>query len=253
MSTIIDWRTFNVNELRVSLRPTNKGTHNVIIGYGADSASLSFITPPCITRYPRVTGDGNFTDKNPWSPDCKEKASFTLDLTCEPVNNNQNDDMLEFHKMLDSIDDKVLDFFYQNQVKLLGRRNLNRDEVNVLLIRSSKSKIDKLTGHDSYKVLNASTKKYHYDGVGNQRMREITLVDVKGKVLTDAKVLPGDVVAANVFLNQVYSGVGGDKFGCHWGIKDVCIVCQSHLLEKKSELTHMAHEGHPYAMDYTLF
>ena len=37
-----------------------------------------------------------------------------------------------------------------------------------------------------------------------------------------------------MYANQVYTGVGGDKFGIHWSMEDVAVVCQRSKLEQKT-------------------
>jgi len=66
--------------------------------------------------------------------------------------------------------------------------------------------------------------------------RKITICDCKGSALPEGVVTPGDVVCATIYLNQIYTGVGGDKFGCHWGFQDVAVVCQRSKLEQPTEV-----------------
>ena len=42
--------------------------------------------------------------------------------------------------------------------------------------------------------------------------------------------LPSDVVSVTMHLDNVYTGVGGDKFGAHWCLEDVAVICQHHQL-----------------------
>ena len=81
-----------------------------------------------------------------------------------------------------------------------------------------------------------SASKYAYDGMGGKYERNITICDKEGKVVPSGSVAPGDVVAATTFANQVYTGVGGDKFGVHWSFEDVAVVCQRSKIEQKTSV-----------------
>ena len=48
-------------------------------------------------------------------------------------------------------------------------------------------------------------------------------------------------------------GVGGDKFGCHWQLHDVCVIAQSHQMPKPSSIDTFAQANYnalPYATIY---
>eukprot|EP00965_Chrysotila_dentata_P150678 4977905-Pleurochrysis_carterae.AAC.1 len=56
------------------------------------------------------------------------KSKFTLDLTDAPINGDANPYFTDFAQMMDKIEDKLLDFVHNNQLKILGRKNLTREE-----------------------------------------------------------------------------------------------------------------------------
>jgi hypothetical protein len=103
-------------------------------------------------------------------------------------------------------------------------------------IRSVRHKIDKVTGADNGEHLQLTASKYVWDGMGGKMAKPINVCDRDGSVIAEAVVAPGDVVAATKFAKQVYTGVGGDKFGIHWSFEDVSIVCQRSKLEKRTEV-----------------
>jgi len=71
-------------------------------------------------------------------------------------------------------------------------------------------------------------------------------------VIKNGIVCPGDVVAATMYANQVYTGVGGDKFGIHWSFEDVQVLCQRHKLEDRTEVQAFAKHTYPFASEYVL-
>ena len=84
---------------------------------------------------------------------------------------------------------------------------------------------------------NLSSSKFAWDGMGGKYARRITICDHKGVTIPNGAVGPGDAVAATLFANQVYTGVGGDKFGIHWSFNDVSVICQRANLEMKPEVS----------------
>ena len=72
-------------------------------------------------------------------------------------------------------------------------------------------------------------------------------------MLTDGIVCPGDVVAVTIYANQVYTGVGGDKFGVHWSFEDVSVVCQRAKLAQKSSVPAFCAHQYSFATPYTDF
>jgi hypothetical protein len=171
-----------------------------------------------------------------WGPSEIEKAKFTLDLTDSPINGGTNGRWADYAILLETIDDRLLDFVQSNQLKILGRKNLTREEVKMLQIRSVRPKYDKqsgvLTGHS----VQMSASKFAWDGTGGRYPRVINVCDLKNDVLPHGNVSPGDVVAATTFVNQVYTGVGGDKFGIHWSFEDVQVICQRSKLAQRTDV-----------------
>lgn len=209
---------------------------------------IAFVSPACVTHWPRCTGDGNFGTM--WGPTDISKAKFSLDLTDSEINNNEN---LEFKSMADTlehIDNKLLDFVYNNQLKVLGRKNLNKDECKMLQIRTVRPKYDKVNGYLSGHSVQLSTPKFTWDGMGGKYARTVNICDHTGAVLPNATIAPGDVVAATMYAAQVYTGVGGDKFGIQWSFDDVSVVCQRSKLEVKAQVTAFSSNSYDFAMRY---
>ena len=63
----------------------------------------------------------------------------------------------------------------------LSRKNLTRDEVKMLQIRSVRPKYDKHSGALNGHNINLSTPKYAWDGMGGKYARYITVCDHKGQ------------------------------------------------------------------------
>jgi len=193
------------------------------------NTELALVTPACVTNWPRVTGDGNFGTM--FGPQDIQKAKFSLDLTDAHINGIANPNWENFSNLLEAIDDKLLDFVHNNQLKILGRKNLTREEVKMLQIRSVRPKYDKMSGSLIGHSWQMSTSKYTWDGMGGKIARAVNVCDKEGSVVLGGNVAPGDVVAATAYVNQVYTGVGGDKFGIHWSFEDVSVICQRAKLE----------------------
>jgi hypothetical protein len=221
--------------LQFTLGVDRAGKTQVNMTYGPASGDVALISAPAITMWPRATGDGNFGTM--WGPTDVTKAKFTLDLTDAPINEQPNLEFDQFKRVMETIDDKLLDFVTANQLKILGRKNLTRDEVKMLQIRSIRPKFDKMTGTLTGNSLNLSTSKFAWDGMGGKYARQVTICDHKGVTVPNGTVSPGDVVAATIYANQVYTGVGGDKFGVHWGFQDCSVICQRSNLEMKTEVS----------------
>jgi hypothetical protein len=209
---------------------------------------VALVTAPAITMWPRCSGDGNFGTM--WGPADVTKAKFTLDLGDQPINEQPNVEFETFKVKLEAIDDRLLDFVTENQLKILGRKNLSRDEVKMLQIRSVRPKYDKHSGQLNGHSINLSTPKFAWDGMGGKYARTITVCDHKGQAIPNGHVTPGDVVAATIYANQVYTGVGGDKFGIHWAFQDVSVVCQRANLEQKSEVSAFMEQDWAFGKPY---
>lgn len=241
-------QSFKADDVRFALGSDHKGKTTISVSYGPSMTDVSLVSPPAVTLWPRVTGDGNFGTM--WGPSDVTKAKYTLDLNDTPINGNLNDDFALLKLQLDAIDDLLLDFIYQNQLKVLGRKNLSKDEIRMLQIRSVRPKYDKNTGNMTGHSVNLSTTKYAWDGMGGKYERKINICDYNGVVVKNGVVGPGDVVAVTMYANQIYSGVGGDKFGIHWSFEDVQVVCQRCNLDQKTEVTAFGKCEHPAAQEY---
>lgn len=224
-----------VDDITFTIGQDRSGKATIHMHLQPSSQEVAMVSAPCITMWPRVSGDGNFGTM--WGPADVSKAKFTLDLNDAPINGQPNTEFHKFQWVLDCIDNKLLDFVTNNQLRILGRKNLTQDEVRMLQIRSVRPKYDKHSGATVGQSMNLSTSKFAWDGMGGKYARVITVCDYQGKALPTGQVAPGDVVAATMFANQVYTGVGGDKFGIHWSFEDVSVVCQRACLEAKSEVS----------------
>jgi hypothetical protein len=200
------------------------------------NGDVAVVTPPALTQWPRCTGDGNFGTM--WGPTDPMKAKYTLDLNDVPINGAPNEAFAAFKVKIDALDDLLLDFVTANQLEILGRTNLSREEVSTFQIRSIRPKYDKLSGAFIGHTLNLSTAKWVSDGCGGKYARKITICDFYGTVIeVNPNVCPGDIVAATMYASQVYTGVGDDQFGIHWSFEDVSIVAQRAALEETRTLS----------------
>jgi len=229
----------------ISLSSTDRNGKILIqMHMGPTATEVSFVTPACVTQWPRCTGDGNFGTM--FGPAEASKAKFTLDLTDAQMPGDQNN----FQKLadkLDRIDDKLLDFVFQNQLKALGRKNLSRAECQMLQIRTVRARYDKASGALNGHTVELKTNKFSYDGKTEKR---INICDHEGKVIQNGTVCPGDIVAATIYQAQIYTGVGGDKFGIQWGFEDVSVVCQRTKLEPKSSVPIFSSASYDFATSY---
>ena len=235
MKHFIQYRDLNPAQIAFILGADRNGKVTINMNLQPAGADVALVTAPAVTMWPRCTGDGNFGTM--WGPTDVQKAKFTLDLGDSPINEMPNVEFEEFKAKLELIDDRLLDFVTENQLKILGRKNLSRDEVKMLQIRSVRPKYDKHSGVLNGHNINLSTPKFAWDGMGGKYARFITVCDHKGQAIPNGQVAPGDVVAATIYANQVYTGVGGDKFGIHWSFQDVSVVCQRANLEQKTEVS----------------
>ena len=242
------WGTFNTENVTFAMGPDKAGKPSINMLVQPNCTGVAFVTPACVTNWPRLTGDGNFGTM--WGPTDANKAKFTLDLTDSEINGSANDNYAKFATILNNIDDKLLDFVHNNQLRLLGRKNLTREEVAMLQIRTVRPKYDKVSGQPLGNSIQATTAKYGWDGLGGRVERRINICDRHGKVIPDGTVAPGDVVAATIYANQVYTGVGGDKFGIHWSMEDVSVVCQRSKLDTKTSVPAFAAHQYEFGHDY---
>lgn len=247
--TYANWRAINAAGVSFTLGNDRQGKPTVQIQYEPTQAEVCFVSSAAVTLWPRVNGDGNFGTM--WGPTDIAKAKYTLDLTDTKINGEPNHEFEQWRQLMDQIDDKLLAFVTENQVKLLGRRNLSIEEVKMLQIRSIRPKYDKITGALNGHTINLTTPKYAHDGMGGKYSKVITVCDCTGQVVPGGVVCPGDVVAITMFANQVYTGVGGDKFGIHWSFEDVAVICQRSALEVKTSVSAFGETPYAFAKPYS--
>ena len=217
---------------------------NMYIGAGV---TVAFFTPPCVTHWPRCTGDGNYGTL--WGPSDVAKAKFQLDLTDAEINDAPNTEFNVLMNTMEGIDDKLLEFVFQNQMKLLGRKNLSKEEVKMLQIRSVRKKYDRSTGYLNGHTIQLSTPKFTWDGMGGKYENKVNVFDYKGTLIEGGDVSPGDVVSAMAYAAQVYTGVGGDKFGIQWSFPNVSIKCQRAKLQQTTQISGF-NVDYPYCQEY---
>jgi hypothetical protein len=240
----VPWTAFDPNHIQFTLgHQQQNGKHHVNMYVGPNASEVAIVTPAAVTFWPRVTGDGNFGTM--WGPADVKQAKFTLDLTSSQIGDAPNSQFEQFEAIMHAIDDRLLSFVHDNQWKLLKRNNLSRDEVRVLQIRSMKDRTDKCTGRVLYRNLMLSISKS-----AKNFERKINVCDHMGKVLPNGTVAPGDVVAVTMFANQVYTGVGGDKFGIQWGFQDVQVVCQRACLPQAHDVAVFGTAQYDFAHAY---
>lgn len=236
------------DDIKLSLTQDRHGKPAVQMHIGANVAEVAFVTPACRTHWPRCTGDGNYGTM--WGPTDINKAKYTLDLTDDHINGEANTGFTKLANMLEAIDDKLLEFVFQNQLRILGRKNLSKEECKMLQIRSVRAKYDKNNGMLVGHSVQLNTSKFAWDGMGGRFARNINICDHTGSVILNGTVSPGDVVAATMYQAQVYTGVGGDKFGIQWSFEDISVVCQRSKLEAKSAVSAFGLQSYEFATDY---
>jgi hypothetical protein len=249
MKKYVNYQELQPTEISFAIGTDRLGKPSIQMCVGAQAAEVALVSPACITNWPRVTGDGNFGTM--WGPVDVAKAKFTCDLTDTPINDATNDGFTAFGLLMDEIDNRLLDFVQANQLKILGRKNLSREEAKMLQIRSVRPKYDKVSGALSGNSVQMSATKFAWDGCGGKYPRTINVCDHTGAVIPNGTVQPGDVVAVTMFANQVYTGVGGDKFGIHWSFEDVQVVCQRSRLSQKTSVGSFNANSYEFAMPYT--
>ena len=230
----IPFEQLDLDNVTFAVGADRQGRTTISMTYGVAGGEVSMVTCPAVTMWPRCTGDGNFGTM--WGPADVTKAKFTLDITDGLINEKENEAFKMFMGKMEELDNRLLDFVTEHQLKILGRKNLVKDEVKMLQIRSIRPKYDKITGGLTGHSINLSTSKFAWDGMGGKYARRITVCDHRGATIPSGQVCPGDVVAATIYGNQVYTGVGGDKFGIHWAFNDVSVICQRANLELKTEV-----------------
>ena len=86
--------------------------------------------------------------------------------------------------------------------------------------------------------------------MGGKMARDINVVDFAGKAIEKPTVAPGDCVAATAHIGQVYTGVGGDKFGISWTLDDVSIVAQRSQLQQVSQVSFFSCQSYDFSTPY---
>ena len=236
-------------DLTFSLGNDKFGKVSITMHLGPNASDVAFVSPACVTHWPRCTGDGNFGTM--WGPTDIGKAKFNLDLTDARISDKPNtESFMIMSTLLEEIDDKLLDFVYNNQLRILGRKNLSREECKMLQIRTIRAKYDKQSGALIGHSVQLSVSKFTWDGMGGRFERKINVCDHAGAVIPNGTVAPGDVVAATMYAGQIYTGVGGDKFGIQWCFSDVSVICQRQKLEEKSVVPIFGTQKYTFASNY---
>jgi hypothetical protein len=224
---------------------------SISITYGPLQRGVFFVTPPAPTHYPRTTGSGNFQPDNPYSPTTEDKAQFTIDLNSESVDNElPNNDFATFINVVEDIDKALLEYVFVNQLKVLGRKNLKKDEVRMLQIPSVRRTVDRDSGMERPARIEPKLRKYYFDAVKNKCVNEVLVCDHAGQVVESGEVRPGDIVCVTLHLGGVYTGVGGDKFGINWTFKEVQVVCQAAHKRRKTSIAAFESVTHEFAHEY---
>jgi hypothetical protein len=244
----VNYGELKADEISFVLGTDRHGKPSIQMHAGPNAADVALVSPACVTNWPRVTGDGNFGTM--WGPTDIAKAKFTLDLCDTQINESPNEGFAAFSALMEAVDNRLLDFVQTNQLKILGRKNLSREETKMLQIRSVRPKYDKLSGSLAGHSVQMSAGKFAWDGCGGRYPRTINVCDHTGAVVQNGTVQAGDVVAVTMFANQVYTGVGGDKFGIHWSFEDVQIVCQRARLAQKTSVPCFQSSNYTFAMPY---
>ena len=116
MKNFTQWNTFNADKIRFALGQERNGKATVNMYLEDNAKEVALVTPACVTHWPRVTGDGNFGTM--WGPAEVGKAKFTLDLSDAPVCDAPNANFEAFAAILTAIDERLLSFVYDNQLKV---------------------------------------------------------------------------------------------------------------------------------------
>jgi len=235
------------DEILVNMSADRNGKPSIQMHHN-NGADICFVSPACITQWPRCTGDGNYGTM--WGPSDLSKSKYTLDLTDHHINGETNKGFDTMATIMENIDEKLLEFVFQNQLKILGRKNLSKEECKMLQIRTVRAKYDKNSGVLVGHSIQLNTAKYTWDGMGGKYARKINICDHRGNVIEHGTVAPGDVVAATVYMNTIYTGVGGDKFGISWSFDDVSVICQRAKLELRSQVPVFAFQDYTFAVPY---
>lgn len=235
-SNYIDYKQFDINQLHIFAK-VNKGQERIQMYYGPKMQSLAFLSPPALTKYPMVDGDGDFGTL--YGPETIDKARYQLDIHAWDDDNKPSEealqDMQQFLDVITSIDDALTTFMFGNQLKWLGRKNLSKEEVKLLQIASVQTPVDKTSGCERSPCMKLKTRKFYKPFGSDQKVeRHIMVCDCHGKVLENGTVGSMDTVCSTFHLASVYNGVGGDKFGISWELEAVQVVCQAIHTKKEN-------------------
>lgn len=202
---MINYNELKADEVKV-IQFSNKKTPSIV--YGKAMRAIQFVTPKGHTYYPRVTGNGNFYEGNPYAPASEDKAQFTIDINLECSD--------PFLDIINTLDDKLLEHFASNQETLLKTKGKSVDEIRMLQHRNVKYKDNGMAS------LNLTVRKHYIDQVGNARVKVVNICDEQGKVKPDGQVMPGDMVRAT--MQTAGTWCMGGKFGLRWDLGDVAII-----------------------------
>ena len=95
-------KDFNAEDVQFSLRTDSKHKIALSMHMGTSAAEVAFVSPACVTQWPRCTGDGNFGTL--YGPDDIKKAKFCLDLTDQKIGDDQNRLFTEFARKINICD-----------------------------------------------------------------------------------------------------------------------------------------------------
>ena len=244
--TYVNWSDFEVGSVQFAVTQDRQNKNKIVPTYGGAHRDIAIVTPACVTNWPRINGDGNFGTM--WGPAEVENAKYTLDLTDSAINEVPNEEFALFAKKMEELDEKFLDYMQSNQLRLLGRKNLSRDELKILQIRSIRTKYDKLTGAMVGYSMNLSVPRCSYDLRGSRTQRQIPICDSSNNIVEGGVVSPGDVVCALARISSAY--VIGDKFGLHWAFDTIKVVCQQSTLQPPTSVPAFGVQAYSFAAPY---
>lgn len=243
------WSNIDVNDVHFSLSKDKNGKQQIAMYVGQGFKDLSLLTPPCVTQWPRCTGEGNFgTTYGPADP---SKAKFTLDLHSLHIAGEENVHWKPFADFLTAVDNKLLDFVFENQDKIFKGKSLTREQIGMLQIRTVKEKMNSNGQFNSHAVdLKRSINSYN--SLGYQAKTEIQVCDASGAPIEGGVVRSGDVVSATMWVQSVYTGVGGDKFGISYAFGAVSVIAQRAKLENKTTVSAFSDQSYSFATAYEM-
>lgn len=183
------------------------------------SNTVGVHTPACVAHWPKCTGDGNYGTK--FGPEDPKDATFTLDLKDSFIDDKPNEAFKILHQKLNQLDDKLLQFVTENQVKLLSRKNLPPEELRIMQNRSVRSMYDPDTADFIGYKIGLKLPTHNYNG-GKQ---SVNILDCNGQLIPNGYVNNGDIVSAIMYPAVAY--VMPEKFGIKWHFNTVSVICQA--------------------------